>query len=402
VRETLYFRLRDPAADASIDYAVAAAEAGTALTVGSATLTELGRLAATRRTIVFVPTVDVRLLKVTVPARQPGKVLQAAPYLLEDQFADDVETLHFALGPRQADGSHPIAAIGRSRFESWLQLLRAHRIEPDLMIPEVLALPWPGDDALQALAEPDLVTVRNGAYAGFAAEPQDLEAMLNIADPGETPRPLRILIAQNVGTDYTRLPRPVELRPGYGRPIEALARNFRQTQAIDLLQGEYAVRESWRRYLAPWRAAGIAAAALLACSIVANVVYAIHDNRAANTQEQTNIQRFQALFPSQTANPALLSEQLTGLLKNAQSGNANGLFYLIDQFQQAQQAAPGLTLKNLQFRDGALYLNLTGSDLQVVERVRGWFAKHPGTKLTVVNEDSGANGVQIRLKLEMA
>jgi general secretion pathway protein L len=402
VRETLYIRLRDTSADSATEHAITSTDPTLGVMVRSAPLAQLGAVAKGRRVVVFIPGAEVRLLKVTVPARQAAKVLQAAPYLVEDQFADDVELLHFALGPRQADGTFPLAAIARERIEQWLSLLRGCGIVPNVIAPDTLALPWPADGTWQVLAEPTQITVRTDAFAGFTAVPDDFEAMLQLADPGETPHPLRILITQDVGTDFTRLSRPVELRPGYVQPIEALARNFQPNQAIDLLQGEFTVRQSWQRYWQPWRAAAGLAAALFALTVIANVAYAIRTNRLASAQETANVQRFQALFPSEAANPALLSEQLAGLLKRGQGHDANALFLLVQNFAEAQAATPGLTLKTMQFHDGALFLDLTGSDLQVLEKMRNWFSAHPGVHLDVQSADSGASGVQIRLKLSLA
>jgi len=402
VRETLYIRLRDSGADSAVDHAIAPADPALGVMVRSAPLSQLAAVVKGRRVVVFVPGAEVRLLRVTVPARQAAKVLQAAPYLVEDQFADDVETLHFALGPRQTDGSYPLAAVARERIEQWLTLLRNCGIEPNFLVPETLALPWPGDGSWQVLAETGQVTARTDAFAGFTAAPEDFEVMLQIADPGENPHPLRIMLTQDVGADYTLLSRKVELRPGYVRPIEALARNFRSAQAIDLLQGEFAVRENWQRYWLPWRTAAGLAAVLFVSTVIANAAYAIRMNRAASAQETLNVERFQNLFPSESANAALLSEQLAGLLKRGQGHDANSLFLLVQHFGEAQAATPGLTLKTLQFRDGALFLDLTGSDLQILEKMRDWFSAHPGVRLEVQSADAGASGVQIRLKLSLA
>jgi general secretion pathway protein L len=89
-------------------------------------------------------------------------------------------------------------------------------------------------------------------------------------------------------------------------------------------------------------------------------------------------------------------------VRRARGGGADSLFFLLQNFAQAQSATPGLTLKGLQFHDGALFLDLAGSDLQVLERLRGWFSAHPGTHLEVPTADSTAGGVQIRLKLTPA
>src|SRR3546814_16716794 len=78
-------------------------------------------------------------LTVEVPARQPAKVLQAAPFVLEEQLAEDVDTLHFALGARQADHRWPLAIVSQTRMQAWLALLQDFAIHADAMVPDVLA-----------------------------------------------------------------------------------------------------------------------------------------------------------------------------------------------------------------------------------------------------------------------
>src|SRR5690349_2170785 len=111
MRDTLYLQLRDAAPDARLCYALAAGDPGVGIQAQQGTLDAILALAAGRRVVLFVPGADVRLATVQVPARAVPRILQAAPYALEDQFAEDVDTLHFAIGtPGSADGgAHPVA-----------------------------------------------------------------------------------------------------------------------------------------------------------------------------------------------------------------------------------------------------------------------------------------------------
>jgi general secretion pathway protein L len=162
LRETLYIRLRsgDPAAETS--YCIAAPGALASFPVQQAPLDTVLASAGVRRLIVLVPGAEVRLAAVSVPARQPAKVLQAAPYALEDQLAEDVETLHFALGPRQPDGQWPVAVTSRARMNEWLKPFQERGLKPDAILPETLCLPATEPGRWSALAEPDQITVRTG------------------------------------------------------------------------------------------------------------------------------------------------------------------------------------------------------------------------------------------------
>lgn len=402
MRETLYIRLHAGAADEMVDFAVVAGDiAVRAPLVQRAVLDDALRLASTRRLVVFVPGAEVRLTSASVPARQPAKVLQAVPFALEDQVADDIDTLHFAIGPRQAEGHHPVAVVARRRMDEWMNAFRSHGLRPELLVPDVLALPWDGiGTSWSALREPDQVLVRNGAWSGFACDPADLYTFLQFADPDRA-HPLRLLLVDTAAFDPGALDWPLELLPGYATPLAALIASFHPERAINLLQGAYSQRRDLQKLWQPWRLAASFAAAWLVISGIAFAVENWRLGREVAEQEKANIARFIQLFPTQTRIQNL-EVQLDQQLRLAAAGGSGSLFPLLHTLTAALNANAGLKLTGLQYREGALFLSLTGSDLQVLESLRAWFASQPATALEVQSANAGSGGVQIRLKLSRA
>jgi general secretion pathway protein L len=404
VRDTLYIQLRDAAPDAPLAYALASAQPGAGAQAQRAPLDTILALAAGRRVVAFVPGADVRLASVQLPARAPAKILQAAPFALEDQLAEDVDTLHFAIGPPgQADGgAHPVALVARARMEAWLAPLRARSVRPEALLPETLCLPAPEAGHWTGLAESGRVTVRTGAWTGFTCALDDLGAYLQIADP-DARSALRLFVARDVESDFSRAGRPVELLPGYGSGLEVLARHWQAAGPINLLQGAYSEKQDWQQLAGPWRFA----AALAAAWLVAGGAYYLADTwrlgRDLAQQEQRNFARCQQVFPRDCVSEPMVAnvvEQQARLL-GAGTGRAP-LFQLLGSLSAALQATPGLTLDSLEFREGALFLGLTGTDLQVLEGLRAWYETRPDARLTVEAANAGSSGVQIRVKLAPA
>ena len=70
---------------------------------------------AGRRVCVLVPGADVLLAEPEVPARAGAKLQQLVPYALEEQLADDIDDLHFAIGKRATESSRtPVAVVARA------------------------------------------------------------------------------------------------------------------------------------------------------------------------------------------------------------------------------------------------------------------------------------------------
>jgi general secretion pathway protein L len=406
VRDTLYLQLRDAPADVPVAYAVVAGPPGASIPVQHGSLDEVLAQAGNRRIVLFVPGADVRLTTVQVPARQAQKVLQAAPYALEDQLAEDVDTLHFAIAGdaprRRANEPHPVAIVARERMDAWLAPLRARQLRADAVVPETLSLPAPEAGRWTGLAEAGRVTIRTGAFTGFTCTLADLEAYLQLADPPAL-TPLRLFVANDVDYDFTRLARPIELMPGYGSALEVLVRHWRADASIDLLQGAYSQKPEWQGLGRPWRIAAGVAAAWLVVALANGIVETVRGNAELRRLEQANIERYKALFPETTRfdNLALQAQQQLLALRGAGGGQAP-LLQLLDAAAASLGATPGLTLQSLQFRDGALFLSLTGTDLQALESLRAWYGAHPSTQLSVQDTNASPDGVQIRLKLTLA
>src|SRR3974390_891530 len=115
---------------------------------------------AGRRVCVLVSGTDVLLADPEVPVKGGAKLQQLVPYALEEQLAEDIEELHFALGKRAAESFRvPVAVVARALLDQWLAQLRGAGIEPAAVYAESELLPENPGQAV-ALLEADTVCVR--------------------------------------------------------------------------------------------------------------------------------------------------------------------------------------------------------------------------------------------------
>lgn len=400
MRETLYIRLRSADPAEPVEYCIARADAVASFVVYRASLAVAAEQTAQRRVVVLVPSADVRLATVQVPARQPAKVLQAAPFVLEEQLAEDVDTLHFALGTRQADNRWPLAIVSQTRMQAWLTLLDEVGIRADVMLPDVLALQAPDETHCNALIDDDQVLVRSAHGAGFVCQFDDLSFCLELADPDKL-RTISIVVPRGVAVDVSNLGWPVEPRHGFNSALEALLQQLRINDAINLLQGRHSPKRNRLRWFAPWKLAATLAAVAIGLSLLVHGIEAYRLQRAVAAQDAANVARYQQIFPNETR-IVDLSAQLSQQMAALQGGGGSNFMGLLDVLTQAIAAVPGLQLKTLQFRDGALFAGLSATNLELLDHLKNWFAQARGAQFSVDSANSGADGVQIRVRLSPA
>ena len=398
MRETLYIRLRSAHPDAVTAYRVDGEMPGR---VEQAPLAGILAAAGGRRIVALVPAAAVRIEKVKLPIRNAGKLLKAVPYALEDALADDVDSLHFALGPRAGDGSHAVAVVGHQTMQDWLAPFVERDLKPDALIPEPLCLPAPEADLWHVLVEADQVCVRTALADGFSCDRAALGDYLGLADPKAEQR-LCLHISNGVAADFPELKWPVELRPGYGDPLDALLEDMAALPPLNLLQGEYSQKQNLRKLWLPWLVPTALAASWLLLSLVQTHLGTRQLDLEAEQLFERNVTRFKQVFPREQRVVDLRTQLNQQLATLGNGGGQSSLFSLIDSLGPALEASNGLSLQGIQFREGQVFLSLTGKDVQALERMRAWYQAQGDLQVEVQANDVSNEGVRVRVKLSAA
>jgi len=130
-------------------------------------LHEVPQAARGARAYVWTPAADTVLTSATLPTRSQRKIAQALPFALEDRLLGDPETLHFAYRT-ESDGSLSVAVTAHERLRHWADTLAQAGIQPVMLCPATLLVPWALDCWSLAFTE-DEVLVRTGSASGFVA-----------------------------------------------------------------------------------------------------------------------------------------------------------------------------------------------------------------------------------------
>jgi general secretion pathway protein L len=348
--------------------------------------------AAGRRICVLVPGTDVLLTEPDVPMKAGTRLQQVVPFALEEQLADDIDDLHFAIGKRAADSARtPVAVIRRSLMDEWLTSLRASGLEPEAMYTESDLLPQNPGQAV-ALLEEDVVIVRPPLGAPVTLPVEALGEALNIAQSGspelETTG-IRGLVLYTGAAEWQQHSAQVEaLRERFdgikiqllsAGPLALFAQQLPTATPINLLQGPYTAKTAnavgWRS----WRVAAILLASLIGLHVVGKAAELTILKQNEKKLDTSIGEQFRLAMPGER-NLIDARRRMEQRLAAAQSGGTSGFLPALQAVVQARSVAPGTTLQALSFRQGTVEMKLSAKDATSLDhmsqslRANGWDA----------------------------
>ncbi len=379
-----------------------------------AALEDISLHAPGRHVIVLVPTAQVLLTHARIPSRQRQRILSALPYALEDQLAEDVEQLHFALGQRNREGDVQVAVVSRRRLGEWLARLRACDIEPDAVVPDALCLPWE-EGQWSALQEAHQLLLRTAAQEGLSLDSDSLDVTLPLLlaeseenrEKNRRPSALHWYVSPDGGSrpppaleapgleSVDILPHPLE-----EAPLALLSRHYRRDQAINLLQGEYSRHEQLGRYWRPWRPA----AALLLALLLLLAGTTVLDYLQLSEEHEALRQRIERIyldtFPEarRVVNPRVQMERRLAALRTGETG-AGGFLDLLREAGPALRETPKIELRRISFRDGRLDIALRIPDLQSLDRLKQRLGEKAGLRVDIQSATARDDKVEARLQI---
>ena len=350
--------------------------------------------AAGRHVVVLVPGTEVLATQPELPPAKAGaKLQQLVPYALEEQLADDIEELHFAVGRRQDESPRvPVSVVARKLMDEWTSLLKSNGLEPEALYADSELLPQNPGQAV-ALLEEDAVVVRppSGAVVTLPADAlgQALEIALSGIEPG-TPGGRGLILytgaaewRQHAATVEAARERfeGIQIQLLTGGPLALFAQQLPQTTATNLLQGPYTPAAKHSVGWSAWRVAAMLLAGFIGLHIAGKAaeltVLKYADHRLDTSIEPV----FHTAMPGQP-NTYEARRQMEQRLTAARANQAAGGFMLaLQALVQAHRAAPEAVLEALTFRDGALELKASAPSVESLDRLsrqlrqQGWQAR---------------------------
>ncbi|GGF62540.1 type II secretion system protein GspL [Alteromonas lipolytica] len=213
-------------------------------------LASLSERTSQRRAIVLVPGADVRLSTVTLPGKVNRKLQNAIPFMLEDELAEDISELFFAMGPAQGN-QQSIAVVSHRQMEKWQHWLSQAELTAEAIIPDTLALPAPQQEEWIAIALGDQLIVRQGAWQGMQGEQAFLTSVLafqakTLAEP--------VAVTALTDVDLHAVPNINQTTANEDVPAIGVLAKYAGKASFSLLQGQYKAKKQHNQLWQVWRA----------------------------------------------------------------------------------------------------------------------------------------------------
>ncbi|MGH8379003.1 MAG: type II secretion system protein GspL, partial [Gammaproteobacteria bacterium] len=330
--------------------------------------------------------------------RNTQKILQALPFALEDKLAEDVETLHFAVGVRDARG-YPVAAVTRTRMRQWLDDLAAAGLKPAEMVPDTLALPV-RDNTLMLVADDDAqLLARFPDGDGIAADNALMPLLIrqHLAMLPEALRCTHVLIhtaddshAQAIGDLLAGMSLEIACRPLNAGAIGLMAAAADNSGSINLMQGEFSlhggVSEHWRR----WRVTAMLLIALCAVFIGQQLVSEIRLRREANALNAQVTALFHQALPDVTRMVDPQAQMQQRLKRFAGGADTSGLLPMLMAVGATLQSQSSVQLQGFSFHGGNLQLQIQAPSIDALNSIKSALTQNSACQVNLDSVNSSA------------
>jgi general secretion pathway protein L len=404
-----------------VDYLTADAAGRIVTALRSESLSAIAQHATARRICVLVPASDVLLTDAEVPARSGTKIQQIVPFALEEQVAEDIDSLHFAVGRRVGESARiPVAVVSRGLLEGWLSQLQAAGLSPECLYADSSLVPDNPGQAVLVLSGDSLMLRTAGGQPvtlPLSALAEGLELLRPIQAPpvdavnadamaafggnglvvyaGEAEWQQYGAMIEAVRDQFEGL--SVQLLPD--GPLGLFAQSLPRNSAINLLQGSYAPVSPLAGGLKAWRVAAAMLVALLVLHGIGSVTQLLVLKRAERRLDQSISETFEAAMPGEHNTSNARRRMEARLISVQGSNDSAGLLAMLSAVAQARAGASGTALQAVSYRAGTLELQVTAPGADALDhisqqlRTGGWQAD-----LTSGTSSSGSYQGHIQMK----
>ena len=364
----LVLRLADP-----VSWVITDADGGRIGPVSIGRLADAAPLAAERPLVVIAPGASVTFAQPELPVKGGARVAQVVPYAMEESLAGEVEQFHFAVGRTDAEGRTLVAAVRRDELRGWMDALKAAGLDPQALVPEPLCVPDnPGKTV--AVIDAGKLLVRAPGALPVALDAEPLTEAFALAGLEGEDRHVQLYVSQQDWQDSREMIEALrevtgsldlQLLPDGALPL--MAAGSVRSDALSLLQGEFARRTGWRAEWQRWRIAAFLALAALALHVGMRG-YDLIRLRAEEQRLDAAIEQAVRIAMPDVERIVDARAQIEQRLAGGAAADPEGLLARLAAVGGAMSGATGPTIESLGWRNGSLQLQMIAADTDTLAR----------------------------------
>jgi general secretion pathway protein L len=364
----LVLRLADP-----ISWIITDADGGRIGPVSIGGLADAAPLAAERPLVVIAPGASVTFAQPELPVKGGARVAQIVPYAMEELLAGEVEQFHFAVGRTDAEGRTLVAAVRRDELRGWMDALKSAGLDPQALVPEPLCVPDnPGKTV--AVIDAGRLLVRAPGALPVALDAEPLTEAFALAGLEGEDRHVQLYVSEQDWQHSREMidalrevtgSLDLQLLPDGALPLMAAASV--RSDALSLLQGDFARRTGWRAEWQRWRIAAFLALAALALHVGVRG-YDLIRLRAEEQRLDAAIDQAVRIAMPDVERIVDARAQIEQRLAGGAAADPQGLLASLAAVGGAMSGATGPTLESLGWRNGSLQLHMIAADTDALAR----------------------------------
>jgi general secretion pathway protein L len=417
--EFVVLRVRDPATGGAEWITVDAA----GVCIGEVRYGDLDEVAETTagsRVIALFPSFDVLRTETSIPIRNTSKLMKALPFAMEEQLAEDVDTLHFAIGQKSAEDRLPVAVVQRSKVDAWLESLAGAglKLTARYAVGEALG-DIPGTAIL--LIESDRATLRDTDGSVAVVDRPGLDTMIELwlagqvtnGDEGGNP-PINLIVyatpdAQEGLTEFAAAMQPrvdmLDVKLLADGALPRMASNIVANEGINLLQAAYASRSNLAMYWPAWRVAAVLLLTLSGAFIGLKTLEIVQINRQIAALDAAIEQSFRYTFPDvrEVRDPRAQLQSKLRELGNGSASETQSQF--LDTLQTvsvavAKQKDVNAKLETINYRGGVMELRLLAPNVESLDTIQKAISQNGNLSAEIQSANPEGNQVMGRLQIK--
>ncbi|KTD21916.1 type II secretion system protein GspL [Legionella londiniensis] len=318
------------------------------------TVEDIQAITAGARTVIVLPTDICSLHEVELPWLGERKTRAAIPYALEEQVAQNIESLHFAFDRKHyKDNRYLVAAVDKAILSAWVEQFERFNIRF-----EILTIDWFALQLHEAFIREQGLLVHEPFFKGV------LSTLLAKQFFKKKPPGLTVISCADSDPQLTEFSNQSIDEDSH----TWIAQRLNQADLLNFCQGELQ-REQIRRPMSFWYLTGSILFGLWLLSfLVMKGLEWYTLNHEIKRIDQQIAQIYRQFFPNarQIVNPKF---RISQLLKSSAAGSEKAFWLLYAKLSQSLDIE-GVQVEMMRYQNQALNLRLTARDFSTLEALQ--------------------------------